>query len=102
MRRYTTPRILVKISGADLTGCTLYLTFRQGRREVTIKDPDMAVDGTDTYAEVRLSQLQTAKFREDVPVEVEANVVDSNGYRVASDIKEATFGRNLLEVPKHA
>lgn len=102
MRRYTTPRILVKISGADLTGCTLYLTFRQGRREVTVKDPDMTVDGTDAYAEVRLSQLQTAKFREDEPVEVEANVVDSNGYRVASDIKEATFGRNLLEVPKHA
>lgn len=102
MRRYTTPRILIKIEGADLTGCTLYLTFRQGRREVTIKDPDMTVDGTTAYAEVRLSQLQTAKFREDEPVEVEANVIDSNGYRVASDIKETTFGRNLLEVPKHA
>lgn len=100
MRRYTTPRVLIKVEGADLTGCDVYVTFRQGRREHTVKNPPMQLDGTDAYIEVRLTQLQSAKFREDRPVEVEANVVDSNGWRVATDIAEVTFGRQLLEVPK--
>jgi hypothetical protein len=38
MRRYTTPRLLIKVSGADLTGCDVYVTFRQGRREHTVKN----------------------------------------------------------------
>jgi hypothetical protein len=101
MRRYTTPRLLIKVSGADLTGCDVYVTFRQGRREHTVKNPPMQVDGTDAYMEVRLTQMQSARFRHDRPVEVEANVVDFNGYRAATNIAETSFDRQLLEVPRH-
>lgn len=100
MRRYTTPRILIKIEGADLTGCDVYVTLRQGLREHTVKNPPMEVDGTDAYLEVRLTQLQSARFRETKPVEVEVNVVDPNGWRAATDIATVPFGRQLLEVPK--
>ena len=101
MRRYTTPRILIKIEGADLTGCDVYVTFRQGRREHTVKNPPMQIEGSDTYLEVRLTQLQSARFKHDKPVEVEANVVDSNSYRAATNIVETSLDRQLLEVPRH-
>lgn len=101
MRRYTTPRIIIKVEGVDLTGCDVYITLRQGLREHTVKNPPMLVDGTDAYLEVRLTQLQSARFRHDKPVEVEANVVDFNGYRAATNIAETSIDRQLLEVPRH-
>lgn len=101
MRRYTTPRIIAKIEGADLTGCDVYFTIRQGLREHTIKNPPAVLDGTDSYFELRLTQLQSARFRADRPVEVEANVVDSNNYRAGTDIVEHTIDRQLLEVPRY-
>lgn len=98
MRRYTTPTIIVRIEGADLTGCDVYLTFRQGRREVTVTEFEgMEVGENATSLALTLTQLQTAGFDESKPVEVQANVVDYNQYRAASDIKEVTFGRQLLE-----
>lgn len=101
MRRYTTPRILIKIEGADLTGCDVYITFRQGRREHTVKNPPMQIEGKNAYLEVRLTQLQSARFRHDKPVEVEANIVDSSNYRAATNIVETSFDRQLLEVPRN-
>lgn len=101
MRRYTTPRIIIKVEGADLTGCDVYITFRQGLREHTVKNPPMELDGTDAYLEVRLTQMQSARFRHDRPVKVEANVIDYNGYRAATDIVETSIDRQLLEVPRH-
>lgn len=101
MRRYTTPTIIVRIEGADLTGCDVYVTFMQGRREHTVKNPPMRIEGSDTYLEVRLTQLQSARFAHDKPVEVEVNVVDYNNYRAATNIAEISIDRQLLEVPRY-
>ena len=98
MRRFTTPRILVRIDGADLTGCDVYVTLWQGANAITIKNPPMAINGTVAVAEVRLTQEQSARFRADLSVLAQVNVVDSNNYRAATDIAGTMPERNLLEV----
>ncbi len=102
MRRYTTPTLTVQIQGADLTGCDIWLTFRQGRKEVTVRDFESVEIGEDaTTLAVPLSQIQTARFAVGEEVHVQANVMDQNGYRAATDLATTTFGTQLLEVVKH-
>ena len=100
-RRYTTPSYDVQVtSDADLTGCDAYVTFRQGRRTVTVKLSELdgyAVDGTTASATVTLTQEQTSAFKEGEDVEVQVNVIDQSGHRTASEIATTTFGRQLLE-----
>ena len=101
MRRYTTPTLTVQIQGADLTGCDIWLTFRQGRNEISVKEFESVEIGEDaTTLTLSLSQIQTAQFETNSHVYVQANVVDPNGYRAATDIGEVAFGRQLLEVVK--
>ena len=97
MRRFTTPRFEVDV-GADLTGCDVYITLRQGRREFDITDFDSVEvnDGVTTFA-FTLTQAQSAKFAEGRYVEIQANVIDQAGYRVASDIAKIDMGRQLME-----
>lgn len=103
MRPYTTPTYLVKISGADLTGCTIVLTLRQGRTSLNVEEFD-SVDVTSEYTNVEftLTQVQSARFSESEPVDVQANVIDSNGYRVASNIGTIELKRQILREVRHA
>lgn len=100
--RYTTATFDVTIEGADLTGCDMVLTFRQGRRTLNLRfsrDGGLAVDpeaGTAT-ASVSLSQLRTARFEADRPIEVQANFMDASGFRGDTEIETMTIGRNLYE-----
>ena len=97
MRRYTTPTIPVRIEGADLTGCDVYMTFRQGRTQVDIGPmSDLAIDGTTATFEVTLTQEQSALFKpRDISVEI--NVIDPSGFRDATAIKTIRADSNLLE-----
>ena len=102
MRRFTTPTITLEV-GADLTGCDAYLTLRQGFETLTIRLDtldDWTVTSEGATASVTLTQRQSARFGEGKPVEVQANVIDQNGYRAATDIVMAVFDRQLLEVTK--
>lgn len=97
MRRFTTPTIVFEV-GADLTGCDVYLTLRQGHRELTITDlEDVSVsDGITTFS-VTLTQEQSARFADNRLIETQANIVDQSGYRVATDVATISIGRQLME-----
>lgn len=86
---YTTPTYLARISGADLTGARIVLTLKQGRTVLNFTDEDFDSrtdeDGV-ALVEVTLSQVQSAKFCENIPIKAQVNVIDSNEYRVASDV----------------
>lgn len=101
MRRLSTPTFRVLVHGADLTGCDVYLTLKQGRKTITVKNPAIEIDGTDATLTVTLTQEQTATFMEGRGVEVQVNAVDYNGYRIPTNIITVQFGRNILEVPKY-
>ena len=97
MRKWTTPTQLCKLStAADLEGCTVYVTLSQGAVEITKTVELTATTGGYTF-EVTLAQEESGRFSAAYPIEVQANVVDSNGFRCASDIKEAAIGRNILQ-----
>lgn len=103
MRRYTTPTIELIIGGADLTGCDVLLTLRQGGKRLTVRvdeSDDWTVGDGSASGSVTLTQEQTASFDEGEDVEVQANVIDPNGNRFATEIVRCRFGRNLLEVCK--
>ena len=94
---YTTPTYLARISGADLTGARIVLTLKQGRTALNVEDFDSREDAEDaTTVEFTLSQVESARFRDGFPIEVQANAIDSNGYRVASDIGSLHLKRQIL------
>ena len=97
MRRYTTPTLTFEI-GADLTGCDVWITLRQGRRELTVIEFDaVEVSGGKTYVTLTLTQRQTAAFVMGRPVDVQANIIDSTGHRVASEVRQINVDRQLME-----
>ena len=63
----------------------------------------MEVDGDVTTFEFTLTQEQSGLFNFGLPVEVQANVIDHSGYRVASNIDGTYLDRQLnkrvMEVP---
>lgn len=101
MRRFTTPTLAVTIGGADLTGCDAWLTLRQGDASLTLR-----LDGSDGWSVGEGSATKRAVCScvsvtepvADRDVEVQANVIDANGYRWATEVATCRFGRNLLEV----
>lgn len=96
MRRFTTPTIRAKID-ADLTGCDVYLTFRQGKNELTISSFDeIEVSEGVTTLTFTLTQQMTAMFCNRDLVRVRANIVDQAGYRVATSREVMRFGDNDL------
>ena len=76
MRRYTTPTIEITIGGADLTGCDVLLTLRQGGKRLTVRadeSGDWTVGEDSASGSVTLTQEQTASFDEDEDVEVQGS-----------------------------
>lgn len=101
MRRYTTPTVALTVSGADLTGCEVLLTLRQGGKRLTLTasdSGDWTVGEGSSTGTVTLAQEQTALFEEGKDVEVQANVIGPDGRRAATGIVLCRFERNLLEV----
>lgn len=96
MRRYTTPTHRLRVKGVDLTGYDVLVTYRQRETIVTVKNPAMEYDGTDTVLSVPMTQLQTGGFMNG-SAQVQVNVIDYNGYRAATNIKEFALRNNLLD-----
>lgn len=104
MRRYTTPTIPITFRGADLTHCRVWVTIKQDRLHCVTKDitdikyqsdPD---DKTEWEFIVRLTQEESARFKETRPTSVQINIIDQNGFRGATQIEEFDFdGYNLME-----
>lgn len=106
---YDTPTYNITVSGADFTGCDVYVTFKQGRSRELIFGPDnfdyMTVDAENNTVKVgcTFSQEQSSIFKANANIEFQVTVVDPNDYRVTSDIYTAQFGRQLRqEVIEHA
>lgn len=96
-RTWTTPTVGVTLAtDADLTACRVYSTLRQGDRKLTREVDAEAVEGGYRY-EVPLTQGESGGFKPGAIVEVQTNVVDSSGYRAASNISEFRMPRNLEE-----
>ena len=95
MIQFTTP-IIPLIVDADLTDCTVYVTFSQGRVSVT-KEAEYTVDGQTTTLNVSLTQEETGLFSATKMVQIQANWLDEFGSRGATEISyDFVFG-NLLK-----
>lgn len=100
---FTTPTYVAEIKGANLTDCTIVLTLKQGKREIELTEfDDMEVGEDTTTFEFTLTQEQSGLFNFGLPVEVQANVIDYTGYRVASDIQGFRLDRQLLKEVRDA
>lgn len=102
MRRYTTPTITLTLTGADLTNCRIWVTLAQMHRkaEFTRDDFDSIEQQPDDswVITITLTQEQSASYANDLPVDVQVNILDVTGHRYASNIGQVRFGRNLKEV----
>ena len=100
---YDTPTYNVTITGGDFTDCDIYITFRQGRSRELVFGPDdfdyIDIDVENQKAQVgcTFSQEQSSIFRADSKIEFQVTVVDSEDYRVTSDIYVTSFGRQLRQ-----
>ena len=98
MARYSTTTYTILIKGGDIGACNVYVTMRQGMREVTYNVTDTLTETEEGWqVELTMTQTQSARFRANKPVKFQANVVDQNGYRDPTDIKTDTLDENLLE-----
>lgn len=84
MRRGTTPSHVFNVD-VDLTEATIFLTYCQGGKTVlekTNEDLDITADSITVY----LSQEDTLKFKDGVPVEIQLRYVTPSGKADASNI----------------
>ena len=65
MKRWTTPIIPIRINGIDLKSCTtIWVTIKQGDKEVTKDTPDGVIVSDVNRLLVLLTQEETAIFDE--------------------------------------
>lgn len=100
MRRFTTPTITLLVEGVDLTEMDVRVTFKQGRRKLTIQHPTVeivTIEQTEyTKVTVTLTQEQTGYFA-DSPCKVQVNWIAADGSRDATEIKATPNWPNLLD-----
>lgn len=96
MRRYTTPSIMLTVENADITAFSVYVTFKQRDRVITLENPTSQFVVANTILSVPLSQLQTAGFAPGF-VDVQINWKDRLGNRDATDIGTIRVAENLLD-----
>lgn len=95
MIQYTTPTNKHVVKGIDLTGCDVWVSYEQGKRELDMKAADVAFDGEDTTITVRFTQGQTASFKVG-EAKVQVNWVYPDGTRDATGQKSVRIEPNLL------
>lgn len=95
MIQWTTPTHVHTVRGVDLTGFDVYVSYKQGRNELTIPAGEVAHDGTDTTVTVRLTQKQTGSFKAGT-VKVQINWVTPEGNRDAVLVKSVEVDENLM------
>lgn len=96
MVQATTPTYILTFSDIDLTEAEeIYVTFRQGRRTLTISGEHLEV--TATTITLTLEQEDTLMF-EQGGAEVQVNMYYADGTRACSDIAKIQIERNLYPV----
>lgn len=96
MYRYTTPTIPMIVE-ADLSNSNIYVSFSQERTKVTKKVSTFEISNNQTTFSVSLTQLETAKFVGNRPVEIQANWIFGNGNRGATETVKIKCFDNLLD-----
>lgn len=102
-KAFDTPTYNFHISGADFTGCDIYITFKQGRSRELVFGPDnfdyVTLDAENQMVHVgcTFTQEQSSIFKANTNIEFQVTVVDPNDFRVTSDIYTAQFGRQLRQ-----
>lgn len=98
MIAWTTPTIpiLVRCSNADVENTRIVFTFIQGCTRYDIEPTSMERVTEGIKCLVDLTQLQTGAF-EVGKMQVQANILSSDGYRAASEIKGVYVGENLID-----
>lgn len=92
--RGTTPTFTLEFTDIDLTEAShVYVTFSQEQRSITKTGDALEVRATEI--DVYLQQRETLAFIPGV-VEIQANWTSANGSRMASDIVEYEFTKQLL------
>ena len=94
MRRYTTPTHELTVVDADLSGCDVYVSYKQGSRtrEVMVEP---VLEGEDTHLSVPWTQEETALFNEGM-LQVQVNWITPEGLRTATEVGQVQVGPNLL------
>lgn len=97
---YTTPTMPIVVSSGQLetTHCDVYVSFRVGKKVITVRpyliESDVEHDTSILYLD--LSQLDTGFLSTGV-AQVQVNLVDWMGYRAATQWKTWPIGTNILD-----
>lgn len=104
MRRGTTPTKPVVVKGADLTAMDVRLAFRCGRHLAIKEQGDIEMEAftdsegvTCTRITATLTQKETLEWQAGQKVEVQVRAVDSAGYALATEDKEAGKAERILQ-----
>lgn len=100
---YTTASIPLTVEGVDLSSQDVYVTLEQGSIELTKTGLDLIIttethgQETDTDIVFTLTQAETAMFNHDKSVMIMVNWINESGTRDATEIKNISVMRNLLD-----
>lgn len=80
IERGTTQEVTITIIGWNLTGCDIYVTFRQGARKVTRKTMDSVTYANNaTKIVLTLTQQETLTFEDKKSGLVQVRWIDASG-----------------------
>lgn len=98
MIAWTTPTFPILIKGIETSNeYDIYITISQGLREVTLQPSTVVQTSEGVQVEVTLTQAQSGVFKPGREALVQANIVDSSGYRAASNLVPVLVELNLIE-----
>lgn len=98
MIEWTTPTHRHVVRGIDLSAYDVYVSYRQGRTELSIAADSVEYDAGegDTTVTVSLTQKQTGQFRAGT-AKVQINWVTPDGKRDAVLVKSVEVDENLMQ-----
>lgn len=100
MINYTTPTLYARVKNINFTtGYDVYVSLEQGCRQLDKSGEDLTLemDGNDTLISFVLTQIESASFDFNSRVYMQINIIDENGCRAATGIKQIPVMRNLLD-----
>ena len=95
MIQWTTPTHRHIVRGVDLSAYDVYVSYKQGRNELSVPAHEVTYDGSDTTVTVDLSQRQTGSFKAGT-VKVQINWVTPDQKRDAVLVKSVEVDENLM------
>lgn len=95
---WTTPTLPILIKGGNILddNCRVFITIGQGKNILTLEPISATSTETGVLVEIHFTQIQSGGFSPGI-ANVQANVIDSNGYRAASLYETINLGSNLLK-----